>query len=209
MTDEKLDQCAGLEQRRFAHDLLQPVAIIQAVVASLRGSGPAPARLDDNLTLIETELQVLAELCHRQLDEARPASLIDLPRIIGRVVERMRVGYDGDIEGEVGDDLPWPLYGDEVEWERSLINLTENACRAAGPGGKVVIAEYEDEGDLFVSVGDSGPGFGASATGRSSLGLVSVSQLVDHHGGHLELRRSALGGAQVTIVIPARAARRG
>ena len=114
----------------------------------------------------------------------------------------MSVGYAGDIEGSVGDGSPWPLHGDRVEWERCLVNLTENACRAAGPAGKVVITLYADEGNLCVSVGDSGPGFGASATGRASLGLVSVSQLVDQHGGHLELRRSPLGGAQVTIVIP-------
>lgn len=209
MNHDRIDGVENLEQRRFAHDLLQPVAIIQAVVASLRLAGPAPPRLQDDLGLIETELHVMAELCQRQLEEPRPASPIDLPGIVTRVVERMRVGYDGDLEAEIGAAPPWPLEGDGVEWERSLVNLTENACRAAGPGGKVVIAVYVEEGDLYLSVGDSGPGFGASATGRASLGLMSVSQLADHYGGHLELRRSALGGAQVTIVIRHPATRRG
>ena len=27
-------------------------------------------------------------------------------------------------------------------------------------------------------------------------------RLVEHHGGHLELRRSDLGGAQLTVVLP-------
>ncbi len=200
---DRSDPQPSLEIRRFAHDLLQPVAIVQAVVASMRASGSATGRGHDELSLIEAEVRTMAEMCQRQLDRARPPAQVDLGALIHDVVERMRIGYGGDIDTEISGTPSWAIYSDEVEWERSLVNLIENGCRAAGPDGKVVVSMYGDDDVACVSVGDSGPGFGASAAGRSSLGLVTVSQLVDRHGGHLELRRSSLGGAQVTIVIPA------
>lgn len=200
---DRSDAVPSLEVRRFAHDLLQPVAIVQAVLAAMRTSESSSGRMHDELSLIENEVRAMAEMCQRQLDLARPPVEIDLAALITAVVERMGVGYGGDIDTEISATPPWSLRSDEVEWERSLVNLIENACRAAGPDGKVVVSMYGDVDVACVSVGDSGPGFGASAAGRSSLGLVTVSQLVDRHGGHLELRRSSLGGAQVTIVIPA------
>lgn len=89
-----------------------------------------------------------------------------------------------------------------MEWERSLLDLVENACRAAGPDGKVSVRCFRTAESARMAVDDSGPGFGEALAGRSSLGMVAVSRLVDRHGGHLELRRSTLGGAQLTIVVP-------
>lgn len=197
------DSVQALEVQRLAHDLLQPVAIVQAVVAALRSPGSSTTSTQEALDLIETELRVMAEMCQQHLEGARPAAEVDLAAVIEKVVERMGMGYSGDIESAIEGRPSWSLHSDAVEWERSLVNLVENACRAAGPSGKVVVSMAVDGGTVCVSVSDSGPGFGASAAGRSSLGLVTVSQLADRHGGHLELRRGSLGGAQVTIVIPA------
>lgn len=190
-----------LRRRSLAHDLLQSISIIQALVAATRRSHPSPEQLDVNLAMVEAEAQVMAALCQRQIDGPLQVSSVDLAAISQRVVQRMQVGYDGDIEAVVAA-VVLDVVDDPLEWERCLVNLVENACRAAGPVGKVSVRCSVQGEAVHLSVGDSGPGFGEAPAGRSSLGMVAVSRLVDRHGGHLELRRSALGGAQVTIVVP-------
>ncbi|CAN5431980.1 hypothetical protein BH10ACT1_BH10ACT1_22660 [soil metagenome] len=200
MEDQKNDE-RDLQQRSLAHDLLQSVAIIQAIVTATRIDRPSPDRLDANLAMVEAEAQVMARLCQVQLDGPRPVESIDLAELSHRVVNRMQAAYAGQIECEAGDG-PFQVVDDPLEWERGLLNLLENACRAAGPDGKVSVRCFRQDRSLHLSVGDSGPGFGEAPAGRSSLGMAAVSRLVDRHGGHVELRRSPLGGAQLAIVVP-------
>lgn len=190
-----------LAMRTFAHDLLQSVTIIRAVVAASRQSAPSAEHLEANLALVDAEIEVMAELCRQHMEGPRRLTSIDLAEIAVRVVQRIEVAYSGQIETEVAATV-LEMVDDSLAWERALMNLVENGCRAAGPNGKVSVRCFHRDGMLCVSVGDSGPGFGEAPAGRASLGIVSVTSLVDRHGGHMELRRSPLGGAQVTIVIP-------
>jgi signal transduction histidine kinase len=120
------------------------------------------------------------------------------------VVERVGPTYPGELILDLDglDGTGSGLRGNATEWERSLLNLVENGCRAAGPHGKVLVRCRSTDDTLTISVADSGPGFGQGSAGRSSLGMVGVMHLVEHHGGHLELRRSDLGGALLIIVVP-------
>lgn len=188
--------------QQFAHDILQSTTIIQAVVSATRASLDDRERVEANLTLLEDEARSVAALCQRGLDGAGMATRVDIAGVAGEAVVRMQGGYDGriDFEKDAGPDLS--VTGDALDWQRSLINLIENACRAAGVNGKVCVRCYSTPDSVRVSVDDSGPGFGAAPAGRSSLGMVAVSRLVDGHSGHIELRRSPLGGAQVTLVVP-------
>jgi signal transduction histidine kinase len=203
MVDEE-HEGEDLEHRTLAHDLLQSVAIIQAIVTATRLTTPTPEQLDANLAMVEAEAQAMARLCQRQLDGARPVGPVDLGALAAAVVSRMQPVYEGEIDCEVQPGVRLQVVDDPLDWERSLLNVLENACRAAGRGGKISISCRRHQHLIHLSVGDSGPGFGEAPAGRSSLGMVGVSRLVDRHGGHLELKRSALGGAQVTIVVPAR-----
>ncbi len=191
------------EGRRFAHDLLQSVAIIQSIVAATRVSHPDEKRLDDNLAIIASEVQHMAQLCQQQIDGPRRSQPVDLERVVSGVAARVRAMYPGALEVDV-DDPPAVLLGDPLDWERSLLNLLENACRAAGDDGKVSVRCFHTETNVHLVVGDSGPGFGEAPAGRSSLGMAAVSKLVDDHEGHIELRRGPLGGAEISIVVPVR-----
>ena len=190
------------EARRLAHDLLQSVVIVQSILAATRLSPPDAARLEDNLAIIATEASHMAELCQHQIDGPRRQQPIDVGRIVLGVTRRVSTMYPGALEVDIEDDLPTTLVGDPLDWERSLLNLLENGCRAAGADGKVSVRCFHTKSSLYLVVGDSGPGFGEAPAGRSSLGMVAVSKLADDHGGHIELRRGDLGGAQLSIVIP-------
>ena len=202
--DEGLERDATLAARQLAHDLLQSLAIIRATVATHRMGSP-DSTLEPILGIVEREVDVMAGLCEEEVHGTRMADPIDPGDIAAVVVDRMRIAYAGELQLDLDGVHTLPaMRGSASEWERSLLNLVENGCRAAGPEGKVVVRCSSDTESLTLSVADSGPGFGESPAGRSSLGMAVVMRLVEHHNGHLELRRSDLGGAQLSVVLPLR-----
>ena len=191
--------------QQLAHDLLQSIAIIRATVGTHRRTS-LDGTAAPMINTIEREVAIMAGLCEEELNRSQLATAIDPAIIATSVVDRMRVAYAGelllDLDGVSGLGTSHGIVGSASEWERSLLNLVENGCRAAGPAGRVLVRCGSSAEELTISVADSGPGFGQAPAGRSSLGMVAVMRLVEHHGGHLELRRSDLGGALLTVVLP-------
>jgi signal transduction histidine kinase len=188
------------ENRRSAHDLLQSVAILQALLGTLRASDMVKPEGRDTVDLMGREIAMIAALCQRQLSDSPHLSSVDLAAVATDVVERARLTYGGEITLDLSSAT---VDGDPLEWHRCLFNLVENACRAASEAGKVAVRLWTTEGTLRLAVGDSGPGFGEAMAGRASLGMITVTRVVESHSGHLELRESPLGGAELTIVVPA------
>jgi len=192
-------EASRLELEQLAHDLLQPVATIRALVSLVQRDPSASPAMQQRLEQIEHEADLMASMCQRTLEGGSPVEPIDLGAVATAVVERTRLTYRGDISIEAAEVR---LLADEVGWRRAVANLLENACRAAGPSGKVLVSVERSAGQIRFGVADSGPGFGKGHPGTASLGLATVSGVGDRHGGHLELRRSDLGGALVLVVIP-------
>lgn len=99
-----------------------------------------------------------------------------------------------------------------VLFDRAVLNLLLNAGEAAGKGGEIRVTGGLDGDRVFISVEDSGPGFGGKSfdevarpwsTTRergSGLGLVTVRALTDRLAGTVTIGTSAdLGGAQITL----------
>lgn len=187
------------DTRRLAHDLLQSVVIVEALVGSLRVRRDLDDDVHARLETAQDELRVMARLCDHHLDGERPRGGVDVAAVAARAVRRAKVIYEGEITLEI---RPARLDGDSLDWERCVFNVIENACRAAGPTGKVTVRVWSDDDAVRVRVGDSGPGYGHTVTGRASLGMVTVTRVLDRHAGHLEVGQSSLGGAELTIVVP-------
>ena len=96
----------------------------------------------------------------------------------------------------------------DVDLHELLGNVLENACKYGASTIRVLAPEAGDA----VVVEDDGPGFppdmerlarrGERADTRvagEGLGLAASRELLESHGGTLELGRSAEGGARVTL----------
>lgn len=197
-----MDEPETSDARRLAHDLLQSIAVIRSITAAARLEADVPARLAGQLELVEVEAAHLAELCQREVDGGRRPARFDVVEVTRAGVGKVRATSRVAVDLAVATHEPTELVGDPAEWERAVRNLLDNGVRAAGPGGSVSVQASTDGDAVRVSVGDSGPGFGEGPSGRSSLGMVTVSRVAESHGGHLEIRRSPLGGAEVAIVVP-------
>ncbi|PIY27157.1 MAG: histidine kinase, partial [Comamonadaceae bacterium CG_4_10_14_3_um_filter_60_75] len=113
------------------------------------------------------------------------------------------------------DDLTWRLSeGDAFEL---LGNLMDNAAKWARQQA-VVDIRIDDDQRLCIRVSDDGPGFADplivgqrrvrldEQVPGHGIGLAVVNDLVGSHKGSLQVTRSALGGAQVDVILPGQTA---
>lgn len=120
---------------------------------------------------------------------------------------------------KIQTELPDTLYAliDEDRIERVVENLIVNALEAmGGRGGRLTVtAGDESEGLVFFSVEDSGPGmtedfmrtrlFRAFATTKKrgiGLGLYTCREIVESHGGRLEVKSKLGSGTRFRVVLP-------
>jgi signal transduction histidine kinase len=90
-----------------------------------------------------------------------------------------------------------------VTLRRCLVNVVDNAVRAAGPAGKVVLTVRRGPEAVRIDVEDDGPGFG-HVPSVSGLGLAVTRQALEAVGGSLSVGLpSGIGGARVALVLPA------
>ena len=195
--DDALDRV-----HEICHDLRHPAATIRAVAAALEAECELPPPARDRLAQIVAEAKLIEQLCRQVTADGAvggsgPTRLDHLAVEVGR---SMRVTHPCvEVRAEpVLSDV------DALSARRILWNLVDNACRAAGPEGRVVVAVWGDGAGGHLEVGDTGPGFGGGPPGSAALGLTIVRALVDRHGGHVEVGESELGGARVSVVLPLR-----
>lgn len=98
---------------------------------------------------------------------------------------------------------------------RAVINLLDNAVRFTPPGGSVALSVRLSDGEVTLTVRDSGPGFSAEALaqagnafytaeasrpqdGHMGLGSYFVRRVAQAHGGDLALYNGN-GGAVAEI----------
>ena len=113
------------------------------------------------------------------------------------------------------------LWADERSVRQILINLVANAIRFTPPGGRVTLySGLTAEGGIFLRVIDTGLGIAPAELARvterfaqgqdhpglrqrgTGLGLAIVKQLVELHGGALELRSQIGAGTEAEVRFP-------
>lgn len=116
---------------------------------------------------------------------------------------------------------PASVYAIKGQLHQVFINLITNACHALPTdGGEIVLRTYFDENELVhVIVEDNGSGIPESARRKifepffstkgegqgTGLGLSIVRNIVDQHGGAIDVRARDGGGTVFEIRLPGRA----
>jgi signal transduction histidine kinase len=191
--------------REICHDLRNPIATISALAAAAMiqldapsGSGGPTVR--KRLEQIQEETRRMSQLVRQLLEDAIAPILLDAAVVAGEVAASCRVTFRGTIQ--VMASAGAMVLVDEVGLRRSLANLVENATRAAGPDGSVLVRVRRARTWIHCEISDSGPGFGKGPSGSQSLGLTIVDRLAQSHGGRLEVLDGTLGGAMLRLSLP-------
>jgi signal transduction histidine kinase len=98
--------------------------------------------------------------------------------------------------------------------EQVFCNLFVNALHAMGNSGKISVTASRSETGDEILVADTGPGIPAdlrdrifepsvtTKTGGTGLGLAISRQIIERHGGTLQLRSNTAPGAVFEIRLP-------
>ncbi|HEV2799905.1 MAG TPA: ATP-binding protein [Pyrinomonadaceae bacterium] len=143
-----------------------------------------------------------------------PSDLIPVIRRVLATTAEPRADFY-DIQTELPDTLVAPIDADRIE--RVVENLIVNAFEAmGGRGGRLTVAAgVESPALVYFSVEDTGPGmtedfmrtrlFRAFATTKKrgiGLGLYTCREIVESHGGRLEVKSKLGSGTRFRVVLP-------
>ena len=185
--------------RQLGHDLRQPVAAIAMLASAAGVHRDLPDEVRERLDQITVEARRISDVCRYLLGELDGLEVVDLQEMVTEVVASARVTCSASIDLVTS---PVVVRANSVDVWRALANLIENACRAAGPDGSVLVKVSASAEGARLEVHDSGPGWGKGPSGTASLGLSIVTTNAEMHGGRLETGQSDLGGAAAHLIFP-------
>jgi len=119
------------------------------------------------------------------------------------------------VEKDIPPEVPL-IYGDRKSLQQVFLNLFINAIQAMPDGGTLQIEVHMEDGQLKISVEDTGAGiepehlphifdpfYTTKEVGRGTgLGLSVTYGIIEKHGGHIEAHSNKGRGTMFTIVLP-------
>ncbi len=185
---------------------------------------PALTRIRGSVARMTAFIEELLELVRRQADPSLvlTRARVDLSDLVrGVVVEASQLAHGQEVDVEADG----PVVGDwdATRIERAVSNLIGNAIKYNRQDGKVIVRVGTEDTSAgswaIVSVIDEGIGVpdadrariferftrGANVAGRisgSGVGLAIVRQVVEQHGGTIELSSVEGRGSTFTMRLP-------
>jgi signal transduction histidine kinase len=197
-------------QRRHHEDLTEEVAALchdlrQCVTAGLLLTElPSESHLDTEtrrrFDLIHQTLTHAGALLEQVTVDERPQHwLLDLTDLAEQCADVAEFRHKVRVVNETAD--PAIVSGDPLLLHRAIDNMIDNAGRAAGAYGDVVVRVGAADDEAWVEVSDDGPGFGRIEHGTGQ-GLSVVSAAAHDCDGRLEIKSGPGPGTSVRVTLP-------
>jgi PAS domain S-box-containing protein len=207
----------------IAHEFKNALATISGYAQMIRAeaaTGDAPDYAERILEQTRNITHVVTEF----LKYARPLDISSEPVALQAVVDRVVSEVaEGNPQIRIRHEGPLgSVAGDEGLLRQALLNLARNAaeaCADAVNGGRVLlrgeIVRGDENGYQRITIFDNGPGisppvmaklfrpFFTTKSNGTGLGLAVVQKIIVQHGGQVEARNRAEGGAAFIVTLPA------
>lgn len=236
---EELDQLKSDFVASVSHELKTPLTAIIGAAKTVNRKGTAmdPELHGSFLEMIERQGNRLLRLVEdvltaAQIESGQPRfrrELLELRPLAAGVIDDLSqsaVGHGREIVIESDPDEP-RMWGDQSGIQAILSNLIENALKYSAEGTKVVVKVIETLDEARLEVVDEGEGItqekldaiferfrqiDSSSTRRVGgwgLGLFIVKNLVDAHGGEIDVQTKPGVGSTFIVRLPKRSSDRG
>jgi signal transduction histidine kinase len=233
---QELDRFRSDFIRNVSHELRTPLALVRGYAELLYSGELGELQPDQShaASIITRRMRMLT----RVMDDFAAIIDIDAEKLqsqpvdLAALVHGMQTDWQATAEQaaltllvEVMPGMPL-LLGDPFQLKRVLDNLLDNAFKFTPTGGSISVRLRHEGQELMLQVADTGIGIPAdhlehiferfyqidgSATrryGGTGLGLALVKEIVEAHGGRVEVRSfapktgEAGGGSAFTIYLP-------
>ncbi len=208
-----------------SHELRTPVAALRSTLENLVDGVGQPD--GETLQRMLARAEHLSRLVGQLLDLSRLDSESDLSEIkqvdLGDLLH--------DVADEIGVVMPrtevivrspfdLKIEGQPARLRQVFVNIIGNAARFSHPNEPVLVTVTQNNGSAGVAVRDTGPGIPAeerakvferfwqagetarTGSGCAGLGLAISKQIVDQHGGTIEVRENRPRGACFVVNLP-------
>jgi signal transduction histidine kinase len=228
-------QTRRLEQTRrdfvanASHELKTPAASIQAAAETVRTAAVEdPSVVPRFAAQLEREAARLARIVSDLLDLSRLESgseldeFVAMDAVVRDESERLEdPAAEAGVALDVDADRVPNVRGSARDLALLVRNLVDNAIRYSHPGGRVEIGLARHDGEVVLTVADSGLGIPtrelpriferfyrvdrarSRETGGTGLGLSIVKHVVENHGGSIDVRSELGRGTRFEVRLPA------
>lgn len=200
-----------------AHEIRNPLTSISGYIQHWHRHGePTP----QSLATVGREIMRLNAIVDKLLFFARPAEAkfqaYDLNVLVKQVIQFFREaqGSKAKLEVCLGSNLPLARLDPEA-MKQVLINIIYNSYQAMSDEGVLLVeTAVADEQYLLITVADTGVGISPENLPRifdpffttrargSGLGLALVHEIVQAHGGYIEVESQVGQGTTMSVYIP-------
>jgi signal transduction histidine kinase len=224
---DELDRTKSRFVATAAHELRTPIAVISGYAEFLQASDPSPAQRGEILATMRRHGDQIAGIVSELLDLARiearagrDFTMIRQPLApaVRRYIDSFRVGEYARVptlEGDIGEA---EAFLDADKFCQALSNVIANACKYSPPGAPIAVRLVVRAGEVGVRVEDRGEGMdeetqrrifeqfyraeNASGVSGTGLGMSIVKEIMDIHGGRIEIESAPGRGTAVTLWLP-------
>jgi signal transduction histidine kinase len=214
-----------------SHELKTPINVIRGYTELIEEelAGEITPHQREIMQRIGEQTRVLTRQVSRLMDISRLETgsyLIELERValrdlimgVDRAFEIVALEKGVTLLAEVSADAPEELVVDvDLIRDEVLSNLVSNALKFTPQGGHVWVRARGEEGGVVIEVSDTGPGIPAehrphifekyyqverSRSLGAGLGLAIAKEMVDAHGGRIELEDRDGPGSTFRVHLP-------
>jgi nitrogen fixation/metabolism regulation signal transduction histidine kinase len=215
----------GRLTQAVAHEIRNPLNVINLSIDHVATKyAPEDQKRKEQLTRIlssiRDEVARLKRLVNDLLNYGRPARLavepVDLRELVDETIELVRPQADDqgvEVTVEEGD-FPVEVLGDRGRLKSCFSNIAINALQAMPDGGHLRTRIAKLDGEVEVTMSDTGVGISEDALGKIfepyfstkqagfGLGLAVTKAVVDEHHGSIKVESIPQRGTTFTVKLP-------
>ncbi|MDE1171835.1 MAG: GAF domain-containing protein [Verrucomicrobium sp.] len=228
-TEENLRQserlsALGLLAAEVAHEIRNPLTVMQMLFHSLVTSTPMDAAAQKDASIIEDKMLHMNRIVDQILSLVRSAEPIKEPLVVGQMIDDITLlirhkltRQNIEIRRVLADPLPRVL-ADRAQLEQALLNLILNASGAMPEGGVLTLGaaveKYEETTYVAISVRDNGVGmtpaqvdnlfapFLTTKVQGTGIGLALVKRIMENHHGKITVASRKDKGTKFSLLLP-------
>ncbi len=202
----------------MAHELRNPLGVMKNVSYYLRmGLGKKDEKVDKHLNILDQELAISNKIITDLLDFSRGShpvpKQVDINSTLKQAVQKVKRPPNIAFEFKLDRKLPKAM-ADAEQLSRVFINLSVNAVQAMPEGGVLKVTSKREAEHAVMEFTDTGIGISqedlpklfeplySTKSKGIGLGLALSKQIIEMHGGIIDVMSESGVGTTFTIKIP-------